>query len=272
MTQQMNAPTEAMANVLKLLIKERKRQVRMWGEENLPDFAPHLINRPGGVEGSELAKHHGIDFHRAVNACDEAEAQGNLSWMHILTEEVGELLIADGHDELRDELVQVAAVAVAWVEAIDRKGAAEQAKRCKEGRHKKGRNKHVYLGGAQWVVECEACGGAVSFYTRESDEDRPTEDEQAAIEDVGQAALTYLGNLGGEASPEEPSDTHSTPRWMFTWSGFEFYWYEPQRLWWQLQCWWRGHLMKRMRKVPCHEYYCDHCGVVMALTQEGVEQ
>ena len=51
-------------------------------------------------------------------------------WQAILTEEVGECAQAVLHNgfggkaagTLRDELVQVAAVAVAWVEAIDRRG------------------------------------------------------------------------------------------------------------------------------------------------------
>lgn len=50
-------------------------------------------------------------------------------WYVILGEEVGEVGRAiferargsiDGYRELRDELIQVAAVAVAWVEALDR--------------------------------------------------------------------------------------------------------------------------------------------------------
>jgi len=49
-------------------------------------------------------------------------------WLTVLTEEVGEaaqeVLLATSHDAsrigLRAELIQVAAVAVAWIEAIDR--------------------------------------------------------------------------------------------------------------------------------------------------------
>ena len=57
-------------------------------------------------------------------------------WLAVLMEEVGEaataVVSAAAHGEhrevgrLRDELVQVAAVAVQWVEAIDRRDAGEQ--------------------------------------------------------------------------------------------------------------------------------------------------
>ena len=51
-------------------------------------------------------------------------------WLAILSEEIGEAAQAALHDEfggraagtLRDELVQVAAVAISWIECIDRNG------------------------------------------------------------------------------------------------------------------------------------------------------
>lgn len=54
----------------------------------------------------------------------------NATWLAILTEEVGESAQAVLHNRfggkhrgtLREELVQVAAVAVAWIEAIDERG------------------------------------------------------------------------------------------------------------------------------------------------------
>lgn len=55
--------------------------------------------------------------------CQRAFDQDRGSWTHILAEEVGEALDearAGNADALRTELIQVAAVAVAWAEAIDR--------------------------------------------------------------------------------------------------------------------------------------------------------
>lgn len=55
----------------------------------------------------------------------------DLTWLAILSEEVGEASqeiltnqfgsVGNGHGDLREEVVHVAAVALAWVEAIDRR-------------------------------------------------------------------------------------------------------------------------------------------------------
>ena len=57
----------------------------------------------------------------------------DLTWNAIIMEELGEAaqevltqqfgVMGKGHGDLREELVQVAAVAVAWIEAIDRRNA-----------------------------------------------------------------------------------------------------------------------------------------------------
>ena len=69
--------------VLEEVMEERKRQDELWGEQNHDD---------------------GI-------------------WLAILVEEVGEVAndINERSKELREELIQVAAVAVSWVESIDRR-------------------------------------------------------------------------------------------------------------------------------------------------------
>ena len=71
--------------VLEEVMEERKRQDELWGEQNHDD---------------------GI-------------------WLAILVEEVGEVANdineQSSSKELREELIQVAAVAVSWVESIDRR-------------------------------------------------------------------------------------------------------------------------------------------------------
>ena len=56
-------------------------------------------------------------------ACDSAFSVGLGTWRHILVEEVDEAIAEADPVRLRAELVQVAAVAVAWVEATDRSRA-----------------------------------------------------------------------------------------------------------------------------------------------------
>lgn len=87
---------------------ERRTQDVKWGEQNHPD----------GTGGEwEVLK-----ANMARDACNQAARLGELTYRHILREEVYEAFAESDPAKLRTELVQVAAVAVAWIEAIDRRG------------------------------------------------------------------------------------------------------------------------------------------------------
>jgi NTP pyrophosphatase (non-canonical NTP hydrolase) len=81
---------KTLGKALREITNERRRQDAKWGEQNHDDYR----------------------------------------WLAILIEEVGELAQCALHDEfgghaagkLRGELVQVAAVAVSWLECLDRRG------------------------------------------------------------------------------------------------------------------------------------------------------
>lgn len=62
----------------------------------------------------------------ARQECDHADAYGRCTWGHILNEEACEALGESNAKGLRAELVQVAAVATAMIEAIDRLGNGEK--------------------------------------------------------------------------------------------------------------------------------------------------
>ena len=94
--------------------QERARQDRTWGWPR---------DHPDGI-GGEAARLHRA---QAQDRCDVAFAQGHGTWAHILVEEVCEALAADDPDALRTELVQVAAVAVVWAEALDKRRARRSA-------------------------------------------------------------------------------------------------------------------------------------------------
>lgn len=97
--------------VLDEVSAERTAQDAKWGEQNHPDGTgpqAYHVNIAGVA-----------DRYRA--ACQAAAAAGRVTYRDILLEEVYEAMAEADPDELRTELVQVAAVAVAWVEAIDRR-------------------------------------------------------------------------------------------------------------------------------------------------------
>jgi len=97
------------AAILAEVQNERERQDARWGEQN----------HPNGT---------GLNYQRALadearTACDAAFRNGHGTWRHILEEEVAEAAAEKDPSALRAELIQVAAVAVNWVGAIDRRAS-----------------------------------------------------------------------------------------------------------------------------------------------------
>lgn len=112
------------AGVLEEVRMERAAQDAKWGEQNHPD-GTGWNSYPFADTGFNLDYRTGEEVAaRFRNSCERRFAAGNGSWRDILLEEVAESLAEDNPGELREELIQVAAVAVAWVEAIDRRGDA----------------------------------------------------------------------------------------------------------------------------------------------------
>lgn len=100
--------------VLDDVLLERFAQDLKWGQQNHPDGTGDEMF----PEGSGFRK-------RAADAarlrCQAAFADGRGTWLHVLEEEVHEAYAESDPVKLREELIQVAAVAVAWAEAIDRR-------------------------------------------------------------------------------------------------------------------------------------------------------
>jgi len=90
--------------------REREAQDDKWGEQNHPDGT-------GDSHARLVAEH-------ARVMCQEAAKDGRTTWKHVMWEEVAEAFAEHDETKLRTELVQVATVAIAWVEAIDRRKAA----------------------------------------------------------------------------------------------------------------------------------------------------
>lgn len=97
----------SLTEVLTAIAAERKAQIARWGVQNHPDgTGMHFLK--GTAD-------------RERRACDAAFENGRGTWRHIFAEEVAEAFAERDLVKLRGELVQAAAVAVAWIEAIDRR-------------------------------------------------------------------------------------------------------------------------------------------------------
>lgn len=100
---------------------ERQAQDAKWGQQNHPD----------GTGPDRVWAFTGPAAYVAEQAranCQRLAGEGFVTWLDILLEEVAEALTEDDPAKLRAELIQVAAVAAAWAEAIDRRVARDQVR------------------------------------------------------------------------------------------------------------------------------------------------
>lgn len=112
------------AEILAEIAHERVRQTAKHGDQkHLPDgtgpdgwlsMDGHYI-RYHGIRRAELA-----EWAKArTDAAAQRGGDGTVTFEHILTEEWAEAMAESDPSALRAELIQVAAVAVQWIEAID---------------------------------------------------------------------------------------------------------------------------------------------------------
>jgi len=92
--------------VLVLVANERKRQDSLWGEQNHPNGTSY-----------QLYKH---DATYAKATYERLAAQKKATWLSILMEEFYEAAEEENPERLQAELIQLASVAVAWAQAIER--------------------------------------------------------------------------------------------------------------------------------------------------------
>jgi hypothetical protein len=126
----MTPATGHLQAVLAEIAAERHRQDGRWGEQNHDSLDPVLRDRPGGCTPQRMAAEYGIpSAGLARAACEQAGQRGPLTWGHIAIEELAEAVEAgtlhgDG-PRLREELVQTAAVLVAWIQCLDRRAGTD---------------------------------------------------------------------------------------------------------------------------------------------------
>jgi hypothetical protein len=101
--------TTTTAAVLAEIAAERTAQDAKWGPQN-------------HIDGTREYGHYDQQTALAAKAaCQLRAGAGCTTWRAILWEEVAEAFAEEDPALLRAELVQVAAVAAAWIEAIDRR-------------------------------------------------------------------------------------------------------------------------------------------------------
>jgi hypothetical protein len=118
-------PAAPLDDVLAEVAEERVRQTAKHGDQShLPNgTGPALILRDlPQYQSASRADHLAIWAKARCKAASQNEGgDGSITFEHILTEEWGEAIAESDPVKLRAELIQLAAVAVQWVQAIDRR-------------------------------------------------------------------------------------------------------------------------------------------------------
>lgn len=109
-----------MKNILEEIKIERAKQDFKWGQQNHPILDPVLIHR----DAARMCEEYEIPSEdRARQMCETHAKRGDVTYMHILIEEISESASCGANiEELRKELIQSAAVIVAMIESLDRNG------------------------------------------------------------------------------------------------------------------------------------------------------
>ncbi|WP_051858499.1 hypothetical protein [Streptomyces cellulosae] len=112
----MNYPTlfttPGLRSIAEEIDAERQRQLAKFGDQHHPDGT--------GYDGSD--RHAGFWRQR----CQDAFADGEGTWGHVLLEEVFEAIAEADQARLRTELIQVAAVCAAWINDLDSRPAVSE--------------------------------------------------------------------------------------------------------------------------------------------------
>lgn len=112
------ADPEHTAHVLHEVFQEREAQERKWGQQNHPNGTGPNRMALGKITPSPVFNDTLRDLLRS--RCDHMHQAGYGTFEQILTEEWAEAISEFDPRKLRKELIQVAAVATAWVEKLDR--------------------------------------------------------------------------------------------------------------------------------------------------------
>ena len=109
-----------MENIFQEILAERQRQIEKFGIQDHPILDPTLIGR----SPDRMCDEYDLPTEgRAKQLTDSRTSRGELTYMHVLVEEVAEAASCDSNVEaLRKELIQIATVTLAMIESLDRNG------------------------------------------------------------------------------------------------------------------------------------------------------
>lgn len=121
----------SVTEVSKQVLEERANQLLKWGVQSYPSFDEILIKRgKGEYEAQGMCHNYEIPSEsRAKFMCNTHMERGDVTWPHIVIEELSEAISTLDERKCREEIVQMIAVCFAWIEDIDRRLEGEDAQK-----------------------------------------------------------------------------------------------------------------------------------------------
>lgn len=105
-------------NVLEKVFDHRVEQVERYGHnDDKPDgTGPQVpwLNGVSNLHAADIEAFLRVDY-------EDAGGDGGVTWMHLVREELAESFAESDPDRLEEELVQVAALCVSWIETIQKR-------------------------------------------------------------------------------------------------------------------------------------------------------
>lgn len=113
--------TENINNILQLVNNEVVKQHQKWGQQNHPSLDPVLLNRSGVCTPERMCQEYEIPGElRSQFLCENAFKKNQGTWAHIAVEELCESISEFDPEKRKQELIQLAAVCISWIDSIDR--------------------------------------------------------------------------------------------------------------------------------------------------------
>jgi hypothetical protein len=106
---------EKLSPIFTEVLKERINQDREWGEQNHPMIGTSI----GSIFKAPIPDN--AVLRASLKNFKHRNSTSNKGWFDILLEEVCEAFIEPAPEKQREEMIQVAAVAIAIIEYLDRK-------------------------------------------------------------------------------------------------------------------------------------------------------
>lgn len=117
--------TSHSVNVFEEVLLEQVNQYMKWGEQNHPSVDV-MLSQQGRIY-ERMSEHYEVPTQqRAKFLCDKAAKDGDLTYSHVIIEELCEAINSVDDSERRIELIQLAACVVQWIQAIDRRNEKAQ--------------------------------------------------------------------------------------------------------------------------------------------------